>query len=157
MLLARPGLAAGLDLELVDQELPEGRAIAALAGHCVRAGPVSQALLIDAFAGTPHAGLLERARASMLDFEADEIGLVIYSSSAASAGTEPALADNDQQDVTLNNCFRDVDAKVLAERNIVDIHEDRFIAITAGEAISTMAGHRPQRRTDLPPIAIASA
>ena len=75
-----------------------------------------------------------------LNFETDEIGLVIYSSIAAS-GAEPAPTDNDQQDVTLNNCFRDVDAKVLAERNIVDVHEDRVLAVTVGEAIANTAGH----------------
>ena len=41
----------------------------------------------------------------------------------------------------MNNCFRDVDAKVLAERNIVDVHEDRILAITVGEAIPNAARH----------------
>src|SRR6266436_2287969 len=74
-----------------------------------------------------------------LDFETHEIGLVIYSSTAASAGAEPPRADNDQPDITLNNCIEDVDAKVLAKRNIVDIHEDRLLAIMDGEAIPNTA------------------
>jgi len=75
-----------------------------------------------------------------LNFETDEIGLVIYSSIAAS-GAEPAPTDNDQQDVALNNCFRDVDPEVLAERNIVDVHKDRLVAVTVGKPIPNPARH----------------
>jgi hypothetical protein len=76
-----------------------------------------------------------------LNLEADEVGLAGYSSRAASAGTEPAPTDNDQQDVTLNNCFTYVGAKVLAERNIVDVHEDRILAIAVDEAIPNTTCH----------------
>jgi hypothetical protein len=70
-----------------------------------------------------------------LDLKADEVGLVIYSSTAAFVGTKPTLADNDQQDVTLGDRFTYVHAKVPAKWNIVDVHKDRVLAITAGEAI----------------------
>ena len=76
-----------------------------------------------------------------LDLEADEVGLVIYSSTAASPGAEPALADNDQQDVTPNNRFMNMVAKVLAERNVVNVHEDRVLAIMGGKAIANAACH----------------
>jgi DNA primase len=74
-LLTRPNLAAELDLELFDQDSPEGRAIAALAAHCrdgERAASLTEARLIEAFAGGPHAELLERARASLLEIEMSE-------------------------------------------------------------------------------------
>jgi DNA primase len=72
VLLTQPNLATELDLELFDPDMPEGKAIVALAEHCGRVGSVTQALLIDAFAGSPHAELFEGARASMFDIEASE-------------------------------------------------------------------------------------
>jgi DNA primase len=74
-LLTQPTLAAELDLELFDQDLPEGRAIAALAAHCRQgeaAGPLTEARLIEAFGASPHGELLERARASLLEIEMSE-------------------------------------------------------------------------------------
>jgi hypothetical protein len=74
-LLTRPNLAAELDLELFDRDSPEGGAIAALAAHCRQAesvGSLTEARLIEAFAGSPHAELLERARASLLEIEMSE-------------------------------------------------------------------------------------
>ena len=76
-----------------------------------------------------------------LDLKANEVGLVIYSFAATSAGTEPALADNDQQDIAPEDCFTYLDAKVLAIRNVVDVHEDRRLAVTCGEAIANTARH----------------
>jgi DNA primase len=71
-LLTQPNLAAELDLELFDRNLPEGRAVAALAAHCCQGGwaePLTEAQLIEAFAGSPHVELLERAQASLLEIE----------------------------------------------------------------------------------------
>jgi hypothetical protein len=56
-------------------------------------------------------------------------------------GGAAALADNDQWDVTLNNCFKDVGAKVLAKRNVIYVHEDRILAIMDGEAVPNTARH----------------
>ena len=71
-LLTRPDLAAEIDLELFDQSLPEGGAIAAVAVLCRQRGPdgpLTEGQLIEAFAGTPHARPLERARASLLEID----------------------------------------------------------------------------------------
>jgi hypothetical protein len=87
--------------------------------------------------GDDRNGVAERR----LNLETDKIGLVVYSSGAASAGTKPALTDNNQQDIALNDCFKDVGAKVLAIRNIVNVHKDRVSAITVGEAIPNTARH----------------
>lgn len=75
VLLIEPNIAAKLDIELLDQNLPEGRAVAALVARCCQpnsGGSITQAGLIEAFAGSPHAEFLARARASLLEIEMSE-------------------------------------------------------------------------------------
>ncbi|MBI3375012.1 MAG: DNA primase [Betaproteobacteria bacterium] len=75
VLLIQPKLTAELDLELFDQNLPEGRAVAALAVRCrisESGESLTQAGLIEAFANSPHAESLNRARASLLEIEMSE-------------------------------------------------------------------------------------
>jgi len=69
LLLLRPERAAGVDLALADPAIEETRALVGLVEWSRAAGPggVSAAMLIERFAGTPLAGLLAEAQASVLD------------------------------------------------------------------------------------------
>ena len=74
-LLLRPQRAPDIDLSLADPGLPESAAIAALV-EWWRSNPQAQALghavLIDKFAGTPHADVLFQAQQSLLDLALSE-------------------------------------------------------------------------------------
>ncbi len=64
--LARPDLAAEIDDELLDSGLPETAALRAIAGVEGGAAALSEALLIERFAGTEHAETVFEAQASVL-------------------------------------------------------------------------------------------
>jgi len=74
-LLVRPQRAAEVDLSLLDSMLPESAAIAALVQGWLAEPPgerIEHPMLIEKFAGTPHAEVLFEAQQSLLDLALSE-------------------------------------------------------------------------------------
>jgi DNA primase len=65
--LARPALAAGLDLDLLDERLAETAALRTVAGWLETEDTPSEAMLIERMQGTEHEAVVFRAQAAMLD------------------------------------------------------------------------------------------
>ena len=65
--LARPSLAAGLDIDLLDDRLAETAALRTIAGWLDEEEAPSEAMLIERMQGSEHEAVVFRAQASMLD------------------------------------------------------------------------------------------
>jgi DNA primase len=67
--VARPALAGEIDLGMLDASLPEAKALKALAEA---GGPASGAMLVEQFQDSPHAEVLFRAQANVMDLAETE-------------------------------------------------------------------------------------
>jgi DNA primase len=71
--VARPGLAAELDLALVDMTLPESEALKAVCDwQAAHAGDATPAMLLERFSGTPFEQLLVDAQALAMELDEPE-------------------------------------------------------------------------------------
>jgi DNA primase len=72
--VARPALAAEIDLSLLDSNLPESRALRALAERCLTEPEAagSAAMLVEHFQNGPHAQILFHAQANAMDLAESE-------------------------------------------------------------------------------------
>jgi hypothetical protein len=75
------------------------------------------------------------------------IGFLLDAVGRAASGAQPIRPDNREQDSGLAQHVIDMDAKIDARRDIVDIAEDRFPAIMGGEPVEDSARHRLGIRT----------
>src|ERR1700733_8166623 len=60
----------------------------------------------------------------------------------ATRRAEPVRSDDGDQDIGLAQHVVDVDTEIDARRNTIDVAEDGFLAVTAGEPVEDSAGHR---------------
>jgi hypothetical protein len=62
---------------------------------------------------------------------------------------DPARADNLQQEMAAAHALVDVLTEIDPERNMVDIHEDRILAVPRDQAIEDAAGDAGRIRTSI--------
>lgn len=70
--LAQPGLAAQMDLDLLDERLPETAALREISGWLEVEDAPSEAMLIERMQGSEHEAVVFRAQASMLEHGPNE-------------------------------------------------------------------------------------
>jgi hypothetical protein len=79
---------------------------------------------------------------SGLDLHSDRVGLLVHARGAVGALAEPVRADHGDQHVGPLQGLLDVGAKIDAERDVIDVHEHRLLAVLRGEAIEDPPGDR---------------
>jgi len=79
-------------------------------------------------------------RQRSLDLDPDRVRRFAHPYGAAGADAEPIRADHSQHDVGALQGFMDLSAKIGAERDIIDVHEHRFLAVIGRQVIENAAG-----------------